>query len=132
VQTTPFYIYKIQLNIIHHLCLRLPSGFFSLAFLPITYTPSSSPIRATCPTYLNNLDKSCSSLLCSFLHPPVTPFLFGPNILLSTCSQTPSVYFPPLMSKNMFHITGKTIFLYIRTFTFFDSRREDRRFRTEW
>jgi hypothetical protein len=31
-------------------------------------------------------------LLCSFLHPPVTSSLFGPNILLSTLfSYTPSL-----------------------------------------
>jgi hypothetical protein len=28
--------------------------------------------------------KLWSSSLCSFLHPPITPSLFGPNILLST------------------------------------------------
>ena len=35
-----------------------------------------------------------SSSLCSFLYSPFTSSLLGPNILLSTCSQTPSVYAP--------------------------------------
>ena len=52
-------------------------------------------MRATCPAHLTLLDlitrtvlgeeyRSFSSSLCSFLHSPVTLFLLGPNILLST------------------------------------------------
>jgi hypothetical protein len=67
------------------------------------------PIHVTCPTHHIVLDfiiltilgeeyKSCSSSSCSFLHPPITPSPFGPP-----CSQTPSVYVPPLVSETMFH-----------------------------
>jgi hypothetical protein len=44
---------------------------------------------------LDEEHKLWSSLLCSFLQPPITSSLFSPKILLSTCSQTPSVYVPP-------------------------------------
>jgi hypothetical protein len=40
-----------------------------------------------------------NSSLCSFLHPPVTSSLFGPNILLSTLfSTTPSLNDPQSLS----------------------------------
>ena len=57
--------------------------------------PLLSPIRATCPVHLFLLHlitltilgvayRSLSSLLCSFLHSPVTLSLLVPNILLNT------------------------------------------------
>jgi len=79
-----------------HLCLDLPSGFFSSRFPTKTlYTPLLSPIRATCPahlilpdfitrTVLGKEDRLLSYSLCSFLHSPVTSSLLGSNILLNT------------------------------------------------
>jgi hypothetical protein len=78
-----------------HLRLGLPSGHFPSGFPTNNlYTFLFSLIRATCPAYLIFLDiiiliilgeehKSRSSSLCSFLHPPVTPSLCDPNVLLS-------------------------------------------------
>jgi hypothetical protein len=66
-----------------------------------------------------------------FFHPPVTSFLFGPNI-----SSAPSVYVPPLVSETKFRThkktTGKIIVVDILIFRFFDNRWEDRRLWTEW
>jgi hypothetical protein len=43
--------------------------------------------------------KLWSSSLCSFLQPPVTPSVFGPNILLRHPQSV-----PPLISETKFHI----------------------------
>jgi hypothetical protein len=44
-----------------------------------------------------------SSSLCSFLHSPVTSFLFS----AAPSSQTPSAYIPPLMWATKFHTHTK-------------------------
>jgi len=92
-----------------HLCLGLLSGLFPWGFPTKTlHTPLPSPTHATCPTYLILLDlinwtildeeyTAVSSSLCSFLYSTVTSSLVGPNIVLSTYSQTPSAYIPSSM-----------------------------------
>jgi hypothetical protein len=68
--------------------------------------------------------------LCSFFHPAITPSLFGPNILLNTLySNTLSLCSSLTIRDHVSHpyrTTGKIIVLYILTFTFFDSRREEK------
>jgi hypothetical protein len=74
-------------------------------------------------------------LVMQFSHSPVTSTLFGPNVLLSTLfSNTLSLCSSLNVGKvsHPYRTTGKIIALYILFFKFFDSRREDRRFWTEW
>jgi hypothetical protein len=79
--------------------------------------------------------KSYSSTLYAILHSPVTPFLLGPNILLSTLfsnSFTLRSFFN--VSDQVSHpykTTGKIIVLYVLNFIFLDSKLEDKRFCTE-
>jgi hypothetical protein len=69
-------------------------------------------------------------LLCNFSHSPVTSSLLGPNILLSTLlSNTFSLCFSLYVRDQISH-TDRTACS--NFFMFFYSRREDRRFWTEW
>jgi hypothetical protein len=71
-------------------------------------------------------------LVMQFSPPSRTPFLFGPYILLNILlSNTLSLCSTLNARDHVSHpngTTGKMIVLYIITFTFVDSRREDRKF----
>jgi hypothetical protein len=74
--------------------------------------------------------------LCIFLHSPVTSSLLGPNILLRTLfSNTLSPCSSLSVRDQVSHpykIAGRIMVLYILTFTFLDSRQDDKRLWTEW
>jgi hypothetical protein len=74
--------------------------------------------------------------LCNFLHSLVTSSLLGPNILLRTLfSNTLSLCSSLSVRDQVLHpykTTGRITVLYMLTFTFLDSRRDDRRLWTEW
>jgi hypothetical protein len=146
VHTTPSYLRSILIST--HLRLGLPSGLFPSSFpTNILHAFLFSQIRATCLahrilfdftnlTILGEKYKLWSSSLCSFLQPPVTSSLFGPNILLNTLfSDTLSLCSSLNVRRQVPHpyrTTGKIIVLHILIFTSLDSRREDKSFWPEW
>jgi hypothetical protein len=85
---------------------------------------------------LGDVHKLCRFSLCSFLHPPVSWSLFGPNILFNTLfSNTLGLYSSLNFRDHIWHTyrtTDKIIVSYSPIFEFFDSRQEDRRFWTAW
>jgi hypothetical protein len=61
--------------------------------IPVSIITWSDERISACKERFGREYRSYSSLLCSFLHNPVTSFLLGPNIFLSTpFSNTPSTH----------------------------------------
>jgi hypothetical protein len=124
-----------------HLPLGLPSGLFPSGLPPKPYMHSSSPhaCHMPCPSHCPWLDHSnyiwrrvqvMKLLIMQFSLSPTISSLFSPNILLSTLfSNTLNVRDQVL---HPYTTTGQIIVLYIPNFTFLDSRREDKRFWSEW
>jgi hypothetical protein len=146
VQSIPSYHPILILST--HLRLCLASGFFPSG-LPtnILYAFLFYPIRTTCPGHLILLDliiiiilggeyNLWSFSLLSFLQTSVFSSLFDRNILLSTLvSNTLSLCSSLNVRDQVSHPyknTWKIIILNILIFLFLASRREDKRFWTEW
>jgi hypothetical protein len=74
--------------------------------------------------------------MCDFLHSPLSFFLRGPNIFLSTLfSSTLSIYRHLNVRYEVLHakkITGKITILYILIFILLNSEHEDKVFWTKW
>jgi hypothetical protein len=131
---TPSHLCKIHLNIIHPPTSCLPNGSFPLVFLlqPICIPLLANSSYMSCPSHPPWLDYSnytwqrvviTKLLVMQFSPPSVTSALFSPNIHLSTLFSN---------TLSLCRTTGKNTVLYILILKFFDSRREDRRFWTEW
>jgi hypothetical protein len=85
-------------------------------------------------SYVSKIHFKISIAVCFLLafSPISYMHLSSVHIYSTPCSQTPSVYVPPLMSGTKLHThrtTGKIIVLYTRIliFKFLESRREDKR-----
>ena len=119
VHTPTSYFLKTHLNIILPSTSGSPKWALSLRFSHQNPVYASSlPLRSTCSAHLILLDfippsilgkehRSLNSLICSFLHSPVTSPLVGPNILPNTLFQTPSAFASPSMSETKFRTHTK-------------------------
>jgi hypothetical protein len=135
-QSNPYHpilsLLRLILLLSTHLCFSLPSDLFLLDFSPISYMQSfSTPCYMPCPSHSLWLDHSnytwprvqVMKLLITQFSPASRHF----SLLSRTLFSNTSVYV-----SHPFKITRKIIVLYIANFTFFDRRREDKRFWTEW
>jgi hypothetical protein len=99
----------------------------------IRATSAAHPIRfdLICLMISGDEYKLLSSSLYVFLHSPVTSSLVGPNILLRTLfSNTLSLCSSLSVTDQVSHpykTSGRITLLYVLTFTFLDSRRDDKR-----
>ena len=130
-----------------YLCLGLLSSSFPQVSSPNPlHAPLLSPMCATCPTHLILLNlitwiifgeeyRLLTYSLCSFLHSPVTSFLLGSDILLSTLfSNTLSLRSPLNVSDHNSHpykTTGPIMVLYVLIFILLDNKLEDKIFCAE-
>ena len=147
VHIPTFHLLEIHSNIIHPSTPRSPQWLLSLRFL------HQDPIRSPLLTHTRHMPspsflldfitrkilgeeyKSFSFSLCNLLHSPVTLSLLGPNILITTSSNTLSFLSSLNFSDQVSHpykTTGKIIVLCTSIFKFLDSKLEDKRFCTEW
>ena len=145
----PSHFLEIHLNIIPHLRLGLPIGFFPSDFPTITlYTrllSSCSYAIHDPPTLFFSIwsprtifveeSRLLNSSLCRVLHSLITSYLLGPNNLFNTLfSNTLSLYFSLSVSDHFSHpykTTGEIIVLCILILIFVDSKLEEKMFCTE-
>ena len=129
-----------------HLRLGFPSGLLSSGVHTKNLCELLYPIRATWVAYLIIFDlftpiifaeeyRPLSSLLCSFLHSPVTSSLLGPKFPSAPYSQKPSSYIPPWKWQTKFHThTKKQTKFHFRIFNIYvcGYKLQDTKSRTEW
>jgi hypothetical protein len=140
VHTTTSHLSKIHPYVYNYVFLGVS---FHLAFPPISYMipPRSHALYVLLELIILIIRgeeyKLWSSSLCSYLQPPVTSSLFGPNILLNTLfSNTLSLCSSINVRDQVSHpyrTTGKIIISCrcILIFTFLNTRREDKRLWTQ-